>query len=95
MVSLKRQFTSFYPLRSRAHHNFKENVSKKRGILPQKTKVTDPSPKIILASITALIVRSSRPSPRIPRPLSSQVDRLASWPPCKHPRPLSWPVPGP
>ena len=95
MVSLKRQFTSFYPLRSRAHQDFKENCLEKALHFTPKTKVADPSPEIILASITALIVRSSRPSPRIPRPLSSQVDRLASWPPCKHPRPLCWPVPGP
>ena len=95
MVSLKDILRVFTPLRSCAHHDFKENISKKRCILPQKTKVTDPSPEMILASITAPIVRSSRPSPRIPRPLSSQVDRLASWPPSKHPRPLCWPVPGP
>ena len=57
----KSQITSFYPLRSRAHHDSKKkkNVVKKLCILPPKNeKLPDPSPEMLLVSVPAPIVRS-------------------------------------
>ena len=93
---LKSHITSFYPLRSRAQHDSKKKETKKVRILPPKKRKTTAWPHSRNASCfcpTSHFSFFSRPSPRIPRPRSTQVDRLA--PRQKHLRPLCWPVPGP